>query len=60
MEAEMLMHHSYAAKLKNGDIQNRISAVAAFIKLSERFGQTCMAPISKDCGRTSEFPPADM
>lgn len=53
MEAEMLMPHSYAAKLKNGAIRT-ISTVAAFTKLSERFGQTCIESVSKDCGRISE------
>lgn len=55
----MLMHHSHAAKLKNGDIRT-VSTVAAFTKLSERFGQTCMESITKDCGRISEFPPPNM
>lgn len=59
MEAEMLMHHSYAAKLKKGNIRT-LSAIAAFTKLSERLGQTCMESIIKDCGRISEFPPSNM
>lgn len=55
----MLMHHSYAAKLKKGIIRT-LSTIAAFTKLSERFGQTCMESISKDCGRISELPPPNM